>query len=422
MRLSLRTRFVGGLMLVVVLLSAGFYTAVYQFIEVLESELLERTLVRELDAFSEYYARDHDFVWPSTDGMQAHAVRVNQPGGETLPTPLLTWEPNQLGELEWEGRVYYASRRDVDDARLYMMLDIEYVENLEERMVTLAGMLVLAGLLIATFVGLLLSRLVTRPVSRLSALVTGLNPAERGIQLRRSLGDPEIGAIAAAFDRYLEKLDTYVAREQAFTDDASHELRTPLAIILSAIPLLQEDAALGDAARERLARIERAALQMQKLLEALLYLAREDGGLAQDTCQLGDILQEAADAHREAVAAKSLSLRCEILAPQTVRAPGGMVVCVINNLIANAVQHTSDGHIDLRLEPGLIVVQDTGNGIAEADLAHIFERRYRGAQSRGLGLGLYIVKRICDRLGWSIQARSGPGAGAHFEIRLPPQG
>jgi signal transduction histidine kinase len=95
-----------------------------------------------------------------------------------------------------------------------------------------------------------------------------------------------------------------------------------------------------------------------------------------------------------------------------------MVACVINNLLLNAVNFTQEGSIAVELTPGELIVRDTGIGIPPKDLSRIFERRYRGPQSRGLGLGLYLVSRICQRLGWAIETHSAEGAGTTFRIVL----
>jgi signal transduction histidine kinase len=97
-----------------------------------------------------------------------------------------------------------------------------------------------------------------------------------------------------------------------------------------------------------------------------------------------------------------------------------MAACVVSNLVGNAVRNTDKGRIDVRLEADRIVVQDTGSGIAARDLQQIFERRYRSPHSGGLGLGLYLVKRICDRLGWRVEVQSAPGAGARFDVLFSP--
>lgn len=417
MRLSLRTRFVGAVLLVALVLSGGFYYAVDQFIEVLESELLDKTVRQELDEVIAYYRRAPDLVRPSEEGIFVYVVRPGEPDTR-LPEPLRKLRAEEYRSLRWGGTEYYVGRRDHEGTRLYFALDIVGVEDLEERMVNFAWWFISAGLVVAVLVGLLLSRLVTQPVSRMAGLVADLSPARRGMKLQASFSDPEIGVIAAAFDRYLEQLDEFVSREQAFTEDASHELRTPLAIIISAAQLLQEDPHLQGQAQQRLLRLLRAARRMQQLLESLLYLAREDGGLAEDDCDLREMLEEVAENHREIITDKHLNLQLEVTETAWVRAPAGMVLCVLNNLIGNAIQHAERGVVDLRLQDGCIQIQDSGQGIPDEELAHIFERRYRGPRSRGMGLGLYIVKRICDRLGWRVEAHSAPGAGARFTLRF----
>jgi signal transduction histidine kinase len=226
--------------------------------------------------------------------------------------------------------------------------------------------------------------------------------------------------IAAAFDRYLQRLDEFVIREQSFTQVASHELRTPLSIVLSGVQLLLEERGLTEHGRERLERIHRAALQMNGLIEALLFLAREDNRTTDAACSLDEVVRAAVDAQGEAAANAALELHCEIVAPQAVGTSAVMANAVVSNLIANAIQHAGHGRIDVRLESGRLSVQDTGKGIAPEELTRIFEFRYRGERSRGMGLGLYLVKLICDRLGWRIRASSSPGAGTRFEVLFPP--
>ncbi|MES2488178.1 MAG: HAMP domain-containing sensor histidine kinase [Pseudomonadota bacterium] len=417
LRLSLRSRFVGALLIIATLISGGFYYAMDQFIDVLEEELVTQSLMREVNAFTDYHLQNPGVKPPERDGIRTY---VYQPGAATtdLPTPMANWSNGRTDEFKWKGGEYQGIRHDIGETRIYMSIDLVRVEDLEVRLVGLAWIFIAGCLFVAAIVGAGLSLLVTRPVSRLARLVTDIDPTDRGIKLGSQFGDHEVGQIAHAFDQYLEKIDQYVEREKAFTDDASHELRTPLSVIISATHLLQEDPQLSERSIERLARIRRAASQMQALIEALLFLAREDGGIANDSCALDEILHERADAFSDQLADKALSIHVDIRAPVTVQAPQAMVLCVVQNLISNAIQNTSKGRIDISLSEHEFVVQDTGTGIPDNALDHIFERRYRGAQSRGLGLGLYIVHRICDRLGWQIIAGNADGAGARFVVKF----
>ena len=93
-----------------------------------------------------------------------------------------------------------------------------------------------------------------------------------------------------------------------------------------------------------------------------------------------------------------------------------MLLIVVGNLIRNAIQHTEQGEVSIRLTAKQLRIVDTGHGITEAELARIFQRHYKGSDSRGEGIGLSLTKRICDRYGWDIAVESHHGHGT--EVRL----
>ncbi|HOW75019.1 MAG TPA: HAMP domain-containing sensor histidine kinase [Candidatus Competibacteraceae bacterium] len=417
-RATLRTRFVSAVFLLVVLICGGFFYAVHYFVEVLEAELMETAVKRELHELVDAYRRDPTTLIPHTNDLQGYIVQRGESSPETLPPALLSWTSGRYDEIKVDGQEFYVGREDVDNQSLFIVLDLARIESLEARLISIAYMVILSALIAAVVVGYLLSRLVMKPVSQLVGYVAALEPGAAQVRLGEKFGDQEMGRIAKACDHYQERIGRFIDRERAFTDDASHELRTPLAVVLSALPLLQEETALTSQGTERLARIERAARQMELLIAALLALAREDEGWRAEPCHLEQVLNETAEAFRPFAEQKSLELACTIDQPVTVLAPPGMATCVVGNLLGNAIQHTQQGRILLRLQADRIIVEDTGPGIADAELSHIFERRYRGASSQGLGIGLYLVRRICERLGWTIEVQSAPGVGTCIEVLL----
>ena len=407
-----------AMLLVILVIGGVFSLALGQFIELLEEELLHRTLARELQQFADRYASDPGATVPQGAGLTGYVV---SPGRrDTLPPALAGLQPGLNQELPIGDAEFFAGRKDVGDAQLYLVMDIAPVEELEAEVLGLALVIGLLAPILALLMAVVLSRVVMTPVSRLAELVTQLNPQQRGVSLRQQFGDREIGQIAAALDSYLERLDAFIEREQSFTEDASHELRTPLATILSATQLLQDDPQLPPRAHERLNRIRRAAGQMQSLLEALLFLAREEGGVAMQDCALDEILRESVDNYHELAKTKSVTVDLEA-EPVIQRVAPGMAACVVNNLLLNAIHHTGHGRIALRLTAAALTVQDTGAGIAPEDLSRIFERHFRGPQSRGLGLGLYLVQRICERLGWTVRADSPAEGGARLVVSFSPR-
>jgi signal transduction histidine kinase len=411
--LTLRTRFLLAMLAMVVLLCVTFGLTVHQFIEILENEMLHRTLVREMQEFAGDYATNPGRPAPAAGGLTGYVVRDDQPDAE-LPAGLAALSAGLHEDVQVGGKTFYVARRDVSGARLYLLLDTQHVEAIERGVTTVAIVAGLAALALAALLATLLARAVLRPVTALADEVCALDPRRRGSRLHGHFADREVGVIASAFDGYVARLEQVLEREQAFTEDASHELRTPLAVISSAVELLAEEPDLSAGGRERIQRIRRACRDMQSLLEALLFLAREDGSSAQP-CALDEIVREATDSARALVQGKGVGLDVRI-EPAVLTAPPGMAACVVSNLLLNAVNFTEQGLIEVRLTPAQLMVRDTGTGIAPEDLSHIFERRYRGAHSRGLGLGLYLVERICERLGWRIEADSAPGVGTRFTI------
>lgn len=417
MRLSLRSRFFAAIGLVVAVIVGAFGFGLWQFVEVLEEELLNQTLARELHEFADRYEHAPNLAPPAGADLAGYIQRDGAP--DALPQELRELPPGMHGDIYVGDREVLVGRKDVAGARLYLVMDIARVEELENQLVALALACAAVAFVLAALCAVVLARVVMRPVTRLSNTVAALDPRQRRVRLGERFGDREVGQIAAAMDRYLAQLDEYIEREQSFTEDASHELRTPLATILSAAELLLEQPDATPQLRERLTRIQRAGRQMQSLIEALLMLAREDGGAAAQACALDEIARDAVANLRELAAARGVAL--ELAAePVLRRAASGMAHSVVNNLLLNAIHHSGAGTVRVQVGPRGLSVEDRGAGIAPEDLSRIFERRYRGADSRGLGLGLYVVKRMCDRLGWSVAATSGAGGGTRFDVGFGP--
>lgn len=415
---SLQARFLLATSVLAIVLCAAFAITVHQFIELLEDELLNRTLVREMQEFKTDVAADPRARPPAASGLNGYIVRTPADRA-TLPQALAQLAPGVHEDIRVHDRLCYVAVDDVPGARLYVVLDTERVEAIESGVVSVAVAFGLVALGLAAAIGVILSRAVLRPVTELANSVAHLDPAHRNERLTKRFANKEVGIIATAFDNYMERLERVLEREQAFTEDASHELRTPLAIIGSAAELLMEEPTLSTAARDRVLRIRRASAQMQSLIEALLFLARGEQHAATQTSALDQIVRESVEVIAATASAKSLTVTVTTEPVPVVGSPV-MIACVINNLMLNAVNFTQAGTIEVNLTSAELTVRDSGIGIPPQDLSRIFERRYRGAHSRGLGLGLYLVSRICERLGWQIDARSAPEQGTTFRIRLAP--
>jgi signal transduction histidine kinase len=127
-------------------------------------------------------------------------------------------------------------------------------------------------------------------------------------------------------------------------------------------------------------------------------------------------VQDVVERHRHLLDGKATEVRLAIDADPQPAADRALLLIVVGNLIRNAFQHTEEGQVSIRLTAQQLSIVDTGRGIAKAELARIFQRHYKGSDSRGEGIGLSLTKRICDRYGWDIAVESRHGSGT--EVRL----
>ncbi|QYJ16981.1 Adaptive-response sensory-kinase SasA [Rubrobacter xylanophilus DSM 9941] len=270
--------------------------------------------------------------------------------------------------------------------------------------------------------------------------------AETGFSVREvELGEKSFWAYAARMDRgdrsrvgvILAVRDISEYRElertkSAFVSDFSHELRTPLTTIQSAVGLLRR-------ARERLDPLENRALELAEgelgriraMVEELMTLAQMDSwqySLQLAPASLDRILQDAV----EAVEPKALRFGIEINlygADINLTCDAQKLYQVFLNLLDNAVKYSEKGsRVDVTAsesgEYAIVRVKDTGVGIPEEDLPHLFERFYRVEKDRsrstgGSGLGLAICKQIVEMHGGAISVESRLGEGSTFTVRLP---
>jgi signal transduction histidine kinase len=217
--------------------------------------------------------------------------------------------------------------------------------------------------------------------------------------------------------------------------NVSHDLRTPLASMHGYVEtLLLKNDSLSDAERLRYLEITRKhSLHLRRLIGDLFELSKLDAASIKpslETFSLAELLQDVTQEFELEAQRKGISLTAEAPSEATlVHADIGLIQRVLENLLRNALKYTpAGGSITISLDPRpdrvAVAVVDTGCGIAEADLEHIFDRFYRSEQadegrSSSAGLGLAIVKKILDLHGSRITVRSDPNRGTRFEFDIP---
>ena len=228
--------------------------------------------------------------------------------------------------------------------------------------------------------------------------------------------------LPTALDSYADRLHHLVERDREFNADVSHELRSPLTVITGATELLLAQPDLEPKVRTRLLRIARAARQSADITTALLHLVRAEQGIDKDSTahNVGKIVGEVVHLYEPLVGNKPLELRVREEDRVSVIAPESVVAVTVGNLIGNAMRYTLEGEVVITIGNGRVTVDDTGPGIPEEELDHVFERHYRGQNitGKGSGLGLAIVKRLCELYGWSIWFSNRETGGLRAELRF----
>ncbi len=397
----------GGVSLI---LTLTLFWATQQFTH----QLLEESLQAELEDYIARRLRNPQSLPPDARLIKGY-VSANPAQDRQLPAALAVLLPGNH-TLTLEGIPRQVIVADQAGLRFYMAFDATHVLLRARQLgVWLAG-LGLGMVVLSVLVGGWLARRVSLPVE---ALAHRVQAAEAQTDVPVDYGSAEVAALAAAFERQFARLGSFIERERAFTADVSHELRTPLAVIQSTVEVLETLQDWPAAQAGRLARISSAVRQATELTAALLALAREENGATQEQrCAVAPVVQDALEKLRPLIRHKPVTVRWEVLANPVVAAHPMLLFIVVSNLIRNAFAFTELGEVHIRVEAHRVRVCDSGSGIASADEARIFERYYKGSASQGTGIGLSLVKRICDRYRWEIRLTSVEHQGTQAELIL----
>ncbi|MGO4479400.1 sensor histidine kinase [Massilia sp. 2TAF26] len=349
-------------------------------------------------------------------------ARVSAEGGAwfTLPPSLATL-PEGVHEVMMDGHEVHLAVTHFGSERVVRAYDYSvYERHFKNGM----NMLMFATALFAlptVWLAYWLSGLLVRQVGGLARQVKDLRSGAASAIDPASYDEREVAGLAEAVNDYHCRMAAMVEREKEFTANVSHELRTPLTRIRTSCELLEPVAGALDAkSRQRLLQIEQAAEDMHALVECLLALARDETGTVGPPVRLAELVGAIVERYAERLEKQAARIVVDVAADACIHANAPALGIVLSNLVDNALRHTEDGEIRIAYRDGTLSVDDTGSGIAADALPHVFERFYRapGGRGDGFGIGLAIVKKICERCGWQIEVHSAEGAGTHVLLGL----
>jgi two-component system OmpR family sensor kinase len=374
---------------------------------------------------------------------------ASRPGERLAPAPrqLPTGTPNdqeatfELGAVR--GSTRYRVRLEpfppgspLEGQALLVAAPLTDVQSTLRRLLLIELLVTVAVLGGIAAIGLWVVRLGLRPLDRMGETAAAIAAGDLSRRVEPADERTEVGRLGLALNAMLGQIERAFHAQEAserklrrFVADASHELRTPLAAVRAYAELFSRGASQRpqDLART-MAGISRESERMSVLVEDLLLLARLDEGrpLEQAPVDLEQVVAEAVETARTVDPDRSIELD---VAPARVLGDRDRLRQVVDNLLGNVRAHTAPAtpvHVTVGSRNGdaLIEVSDSGPGMSADQLAHVFERFYRGDSSRsrqsgGVGLGLSIVAAVAAAHGGEASAASEPGNGSTFEVRLP---
>ena len=415
---TLRNRVAITLALFGAVVSLALATTIYFASHDLEARLIDDTLTAELDDYVARRQRNPLSLPEHTATIRAYVVAA-QGGTRPIPDEIKTLAPGRHN-LVVDGISYRAAVRKVRDQRFVVLYDTSALHQRETSFLILLSGSVLIVTLISALAGRWLAALIIAPVTELARRVAQLHPEDEPTTLAREFPWVEIHQLAGDFDTYLRRLHDFIERERLFTGDVSHELRTPIAVINGATELMMLDTTLNDKNRNRVARISRAATEMGEISAALLALAREQGdaGSPSTECDVLPVVKEVIERYRDLFRHKPVTLVLDVGAPSHIQVDHAILSMVLGNLLRNALSFTERGEVRIRLDADNIRVEDSGPGLGTENPTELFQPYVRGSRSRGAGLGLSLVWRLCEHEGWRIILKNRPDGGTLAQLSL----
>ena len=363
----------------------------------------------------ERYAEDGQTPHPRTQ----HFYVFNDGGsGDNAPSAELRALAVGDHELSDEHGERHVAVYDVNGQRLYVVLNLGLERARERRLARDLIALVLLGTGLSAWLGWAWAGRAIAPVRRLAQDVEAIEPSQRpAARFAPNFAADEVGALAQAFDRYQDKLYEYIRRERAFTADASHELRTPLAVIRGALEVMLDGGTCDGPTEVRLKRMQRGSDELRDLLDALLLLARSDEHehTAAASSDVGNVVKQLLRERRDTFNEKNLTIQYADATGTLVAAPARVLQIVIGNLLRAATQFADAGALRVDVRSGTLSIEHRSDSATAATLPS----DPRIGTERVLGLSM--IRRVCERWGWTLDERTADNGDRSFELRFTSQ-
>lgn len=342
---------------------------------------------------------------------------------------------HKLQTLRYKGTTYYVydcslKGEGMEDLWLRGIVSRSQGARWMDAIVILSMWLIPLLILLALFGGYFLAGRFLRPIQQMIQAASGIQQGQdlkKRIELKK--GQDELHQLADTFNGMMDRLEASFQAEKQFTSDMSHELRTPVAVILSQCELSLEEEQDKDAYADALRLIQRQGKKMSVLINDMLMMTRMEqrresirmmqldySSLCASVCEDLRLIRE-----------KNIELSWQLEEGVTIVGNKELLQRLLVNLITNAYRYGKEhGHIQVALKQTQtevrLSVADDGRGIAQEQLAHIWQRFYQADASRskqGSGLGLAMVQEIAQLHHGCMKVESVQGKGSCFTFCIP---
>lgn len=357
---------------------------------------------------------------------RVHGWLIGQRTIETVPSSHHTSDRERSSSQEETGK--HAA------LNVTAAISLQPVQTIHYQLAGWLGGLSVLVWLVSMIAGRLVCRWALSPVRHIADAAAQVQPDDLSERLQPLATHDELAQLTNAFNAMLDRLQQSFERQRRFTSDASHQLRTPLTAILGHVDVSLRRERTDTDYRAVLETVRKKATHLSRVVESLLFLARNDQEAnlpSLELLELRDWLPRYVESWSDHDRFGDIALTNEASAIGLVSAQPALLAELLNILLDNACKFSQPGtpiEISLQQEQGQVAVsvQDHGCGIATNELDDLFTPFIRSAEARrlgvdGVGLGLSIAKRLAHTFGGDLLVTSQTGQGCCFVLWLPQQ-